>query len=169
MIRKHILLFTLSLVAASLLADDSALQKYLTYASSRRYCVSRVVQDGKIITTWHRDGRPDWILPAVETNALRTITGAPQNNPLQNQIQKLEFRLTEIGEQLKAEIANYAAASNRAEAAEKAVTAARGGLTEEREKWQMKYNSASTILKPVYKLGLDLIDGILAKMEGTAE
>lgn len=79
--RKTIALAAIALAA---LAHGDTMKEYKKYAESRRYCVSRVVEGDKVITTWHRNGKPDWILPAVETNALRVITGAAQNNPIQN-------------------------------------------------------------------------------------
>ena len=67
---------------------EKAREEYVRFAEARRYVVSRVVEDGKVITTWHRNGRPDWILPAVETNALKHIAGVQQNNPLQDALDR---------------------------------------------------------------------------------
>lgn len=64
-------------------------EDYKEFADARRYVVSRVVENGKVITTWHRNGRPDWILPAVETNALKHIAGVQQNNPLQDALERV--------------------------------------------------------------------------------
>lgn len=82
---RRIVLF--AALAAVALAYGDTMGEYKKYAESRRYCVSRVVEGDKVITTWHRNGKPDWILPAVETNALRVITGAAQNNPIQNALE----------------------------------------------------------------------------------
>jgi len=146
-------------------------KEYKDYTQARRYCVGRDTKTlpGYVITTWYRNGKPDTILPAVTTNALKTITGKEQNNPLQVQIKKLSEDLKELDQQLQAEIIKYMTASNRAAVAEARVASAKAGLTEERATWQAKYDKASTLLKPVYKLGLDLIDKILAKLDALME
>lgn len=64
-------------------------EDYKEFADARRYVVSRVVENGKVITTWHRNGRPDWILPAVETNNLKHIAGVQQNNPIQDMLERV--------------------------------------------------------------------------------
>lgn len=62
--------------------------------ANRRICVGReiVVIGGvtNVITRWERNGKPDWKLPAVETNAIRRLEGAKQNNPIENARQEAE-------------------------------------------------------------------------------
>ena len=62
------------------------------FFSSRRICVSRdtTTIPGSVITTWYRDGKPDTLAPAVVTNVLNRISGAVQDNPLQNRIAELD-------------------------------------------------------------------------------
>ena len=56
-----------------------------SYFQNRRICVGRDTQTlpGYVITTWHRNGRPDTKAPAVVTNRLQKIVGKEQSNPLQ--------------------------------------------------------------------------------------
>ncbi len=66
------------------------------FFENRRYCVGRDTTSipGYVITTWHRNGRLDTKGPAVVTNALHSITGTVQNNPLQGRIAELLERAT---------------------------------------------------------------------------
>lgn len=66
------------------------------FFENRRYCVGRDTTSipGYVITTWHRNGRPDTKGPSVVTNALHNITGTVQNNPLQGRIAELLERAT---------------------------------------------------------------------------
>ena len=56
-----------------------------SYFQNRRICVGRdtTTLPGYVITTWHRNGRPDTKGPAVVTNELKKIVGREQTNPLQ--------------------------------------------------------------------------------------
>lgn len=56
-----------------------------SYFRNRRICVNRdtTTLPGYVITTWHRNGRPDTKAPAVVTNRLQKIVGKEQSNPLQ--------------------------------------------------------------------------------------
>ena len=66
---------------------------YQKFTKAKRVCVGReIVEIGgvkKVITRWNRDGRPDWILQAVETNDLRKLRGVEQFNPLQKDAETL--------------------------------------------------------------------------------
>lgn len=57
-----------------------------SYFQNRRICVNRdtTTLPGYVITTWHRNGRPDTKAPAVVTNRLQKIVGKEQSNPLQD-------------------------------------------------------------------------------------
>lgn len=119
---------------------------YKIFAESRRYVVSRVVDGGQVITTWHRNGRPDWILPAVETNALKHIAGVEQFNPLQKLV-----------EQWRATATNNAARVERATAA----------LDKKRGEYVQKRDAATLpTTKAIYQAFIDAIDRIKAKMNG---
>ena len=56
-----------------------------SYFQNRRICVGRdtTTMPGYVITTWHRNGKPDTKGPAVVTNELKKIVGREQTNPLQ--------------------------------------------------------------------------------------
>ena len=56
-----------------------------SYFQNRRICVGRdtTTMPGYVITTWHRNGKPDTKGPAVVTNRLQKIVGKEQSNPLQ--------------------------------------------------------------------------------------
>lgn len=56
-----------------------------SYFQNRRICVGRdtTTLPGYVITTWHRNGKPDTKAPAVVTNRLQEIVGKEQSNPLQ--------------------------------------------------------------------------------------
>ena len=56
-----------------------------SYFQNRRICVGRdtTTLPGYVITTWHRNGKPDTKAPAVVTNRLQKIVGREQTNPLQ--------------------------------------------------------------------------------------
>ena len=60
-------------------------QAQQSYFRNRRICVNRdtTTLPGYVITTWHRNGRPDTKAPAVVTNRLQKIVGKEQSNPLQ--------------------------------------------------------------------------------------
>lgn len=81
-------------VALSCLAGYKLPDKYKKQNSNRRVCTARevVVIDGvtNVVTHWQRAGRPDWILPAVETNTLKCLAGVKQNNAIENARQEAE-------------------------------------------------------------------------------
>ena len=56
-----------------------------SYFQNRRICVGRdtTTMPGYVITTWHRNGKPDTKGPAVVTNRIQKIVGKEQSNPLQ--------------------------------------------------------------------------------------
>lgn len=75
-------------VAAGAVAGWEAPKELKAMERSRRVCVGRdiVVIGGvtNIVTHWQRAGKPDWILPAAETNAVKVLRGKKQNNALEN-------------------------------------------------------------------------------------
>ena len=113
------------------------------FFENRRICVGRDTTSlpGYVITTWFRNGKPDTQAPAVVTNALRRITGAVQNNPLQ-------ARLAELGEQ-------YREAGQRATSAEARAARAdalKAWLTEQRDKAVLQTTKA------IYQAILDRLE-----------
>lgn len=76
-------------MAASATADWEPPKGFTAQARARRVCVGRdiIVLDGvtNIVTRWQRAGKPDWILPPVETNAVKVLKGKKQNNALENE------------------------------------------------------------------------------------
>jgi len=87
--KKIVLLACAASAALCAICGSPIREDYREFADARRYVVSRVVEGDRVITTWHRNGRPDWILPAVETNALKHIAGVQQNNPLQDALERV--------------------------------------------------------------------------------
>jgi len=79
-----VLHFTL-LFAASAANAAALTQAQQSYFRNRRICVGRdtTTLPGCVITTWHRNGKPDTKAPAVVTNRLQKIVGKEQSNPLQ--------------------------------------------------------------------------------------
>lgn len=81
-------------------------EQWQKMVTNRRVCVKREVVDGNVITYWERDGKPDWIKPAVETNELKRIRGKKMNNALQNRIADLQKLLDAAHEKIQGEIDN---------------------------------------------------------------
>ena len=79
-----VLHFTL-LFAASAANAAALTQAQQSYFRNRRICVGRdtTTLPGYVITTWHRNGKPDTKAPAIVTNRLQKIVGKEQSNPLQ--------------------------------------------------------------------------------------
>ena len=78
---------TILAILATLAALGGALTpSQRSYFKNRRICVGRDTETlpGYVITTWHRDGKPDTKAPAVVTNRLQKIVGAEQKNPIQS-------------------------------------------------------------------------------------
>lgn len=86
--KRIITLLTLALTFASAFAEDILPKAYNGMVKNRRVCVAReiIVINGvtNIVTHWERNGKPDWMKPAVETNAVKRIKGAKQNNAVEN-------------------------------------------------------------------------------------
>lgn len=83
-------LFAIVCLAATVATAAWKAQKgYDGMVNARRVCVGReiAVIGGvtNIITRWERAGKPDWIKPAVETNAVKVLRGKKQNNALENE------------------------------------------------------------------------------------
>ena len=71
---NKVVLFALCAVAFGMAFGKDVLPKgWQGYVKARRVCVSRDTETlpGYVITTWQRDGKPDWILPSVEKNAAK--------------------------------------------------------------------------------------------------
>lgn len=141
--------------ASMILSNEQA-----AFLNGRRIAVSRdtTTIPGSVITTWYRNGKPDWKMPSVETNVLKKIVGSEQNNPLQHIIANLTNSVAQIREQ-------FLAASNRYEVAEARITNARAGLENKRAEYQDKYDKGTVITKPIYKAFIDIIDDILMKLD----
>lgn len=81
-------------VAASCFAGYSLPDGFKNMSDRRRVCVKReiVVIGGvtNVVTHWERNGKPDWKMPAVETNAVRFLKGVKQNNAIENARQEAE-------------------------------------------------------------------------------
>lgn len=91
---KNAILILSAIVSLSAVAGWKPNDQFQKMVTNRRICVGReiVVIGGvtNVITHWERNGKPDWKLPAVETNAIRRLEGAKQNNPIENARQEAE-------------------------------------------------------------------------------
>lgn len=88
---------TAATIIAAALALTASAAEVLTkaqrsYFQNRRICVGRDTETlpGYVITTWHRNGKPDTKGPAVVTNRLQRIVGAEQKNPIQERAEAAE-------------------------------------------------------------------------------
>lgn len=81
-------------------------KEWKDYSERRRICVKRDTQTlkGYCITHWERNGKPDWILPAVITNKVKVISGKRQNNPLQNRYEELKTLHETVKARLEGEV-----------------------------------------------------------------
>ena len=152
---KTMLLILAATCAAVLSAAPALTKKQADYFKNRRICVSRdtTSKPGYVITTWHRNGKPDTIGPAVVTNRLQKIVGAEQRNPLQ----ELAERYRQAAETWKTAATNNAARVER-------VTAA---LDEKRDEYVQKRDAAALpTTKAIYQAFIDAIDRIKEKIGG---
>ena len=120
MIFAGALLLSVAACAATMLS-----QQQRRFFENRRICVKRdtTTIPGSVITYWWRNGKPDTLGPAVETNVLKNVMGAMQNNPLQ-------ARLEELSEQYREAVQRYTSAEARAARAD----ALKAWLIEQRDK-----------------------------------
>lgn len=155
-------IFLLLVLATGIATAGQVLdKKQQAFFNGRRIAVSRDTntKPGYVITTWYRNGRPDWKLPPVETNKLQAIAGKEQNNPLQNVIVSLTNVLTQVH-------AKYVTASNRYVTAETRIANAKSGLTEKRAEYVTKRDEAKLpTTKAIYQAFIDIIDDILNKLD----
>lgn len=87
----RIFAFIFAAVAVSAAADSVIPKAMKKVSEATRYVHSRDFDTipGSVITTWYRDGRPDWKKPAVETNVVSIVTGRKVFNPLEDEVQPL--------------------------------------------------------------------------------
>ena len=152
---------TAATIIAAALALTASAAEVLTkaqrsYFQNRRICVGRDTETlpGYVITTWHRNGKPDTKAPAVVTNRLQKIVGAEQKNPIQELAERMRQRAEEW--QAAAETWRTSATNNAARV--ERVTAA---LDDRRAEYVQKRDAAvlpST--KAIYQAFIDAIDRI---------
>ena len=106
------------------------------FFENRRIAVKRDTETlpGYVITTWHRNGKPDTKAPAVVTNRLQHIVGAEQLNPLQTLAERDRSAAAEATTRLAQATADYMSASNRAARAEARTVALVAWAEEQRDK-----------------------------------
>ena len=117
------------------------------YFKNRRICVGRdtTTLPGYVITTWHRNGRPDTKGPAVVTNLLRAVVGEEQHNPLQELAER--WRVAATNSQVR--VARVSAA-----------------LDEKRDEYVQKRDAAALpTTKAIYQAFIDAIDRFKEKLE----
>lgn len=151
------------LLAAAILPLSAAVfsKSQKAFFENRRICVSRdtTTMPGYVITTWHRNGKPDTIAPAVVTNRLQNIVGAEQKNPLQELAERMRQRAEEW--QAAAETWRTSATNNAARV--ERVTAA---LDERRAEYVEKRDAAVLpTTKAIYQAFIDAIDRIKERLE----
>ena len=156
---------TAATIIAAALALTASAAEVLTkaqrsYFQNRRICVGRDTETlpGYVITTWHRNGKPDTKAPAVVTNRLQKIVGAEQKNPIQELAERMRQRAEEW--QAAAETWRTSATNNAARV--ERVTAA---LDDRRAEYVQKRDAAvlpST--KAIYQAFIDAIDRIKEKL-----
>ena len=140
---------------------DAIDKNYLKYASTRRYCVSRKTEGDKVITTWYRNGKPDWIQPSVTTNAVRHIVGKEQNNALQNELEKTATVARNLFVSYTNQLAKTAAFSNAYVIVSAQATAATAKIQDEIADLQAKiekyegYKTKYPLLKTVWQAFID--------------
>lgn len=130
-------------------------EEWKDYSEGRRICVKRDTQTlkGYCITHWERNGKPDWILPAVITNEVKVISGKRQNNPLQNRYEELKTLHETVKSRLESEVSELHAvrdkiseelniAKTRAERAEARHERMIAWLTEQRDSAKLETTKA---------------------------
>jgi len=148
----------LAILCAAIAATSNAAaltKQQADYFKNRRICVKRdtTTLPGYVITTWHRNGKPDTQGPAVVTNRLQRIVGAEQRNPLQ-----------ELAERYRQAAETWQAAATNAQARVKSVTAA---LDEKRAEYVQKRDAATLpTTKAIYQAFIDAIDRIKETIGG---
>lgn len=131
------------------------------FFENRRIAVSRdtTTIPGAVITTWHRNGKPDTKAPAVVTNRLQRIVGAEQKNP----IQELAERMRQQAEQWQAAADQWRETATNATARVERVTA---DLDERRAEYVQKRDAAALpTTKAIYQAFIDAIDRIKEKLD----
>ena len=155
----------LAILCAAIAATSAAAvltKSQADYFKNRRICVSRdtTSKPGYVITTWHRNGKPDTKGPAVVTNRLQKIVGAEQKNP----IQELAERMRRQAEEWQAVAETWrTSATNNAARVERVTVA----LDEKRAEFIDKRDAAvlpST--KAIYQAFIDAIDRIKSRFDG---
>ena len=157
---------TAATIIAAALALTASAAEVLTkaqrsYFQNRRICVGRDTETlpGYVITTWHRNGKPDTKAPAVVTNRLQRIVGAEQKNP----IQELAERMRQQAEQWQATAEQWRETATNATARVERVTAA---LDERRAEYVQKRDAATLpTTKAIYQAFIDAIDRIKEKLD----
>lgn len=147
---------TLLAVALALTATAAVFNKsQKAFFQNRRICVSRdtTTKPGYVITTWHRNGKPDTLAPAVITNALQNIVGAEQSNPLQILAERYKAAHADATNRLAVALADYMSASNRAARAEARHDAVVSWATEQRDK------AVLSTTKAIWQAIIDRLEG----------
>lgn len=157
---KYMMMFAAASCALGLSADPVLTRKQADYFRNRRICVGRDIDTlpGYVITTWHRNGRPDTKGPAVVTNRLQKIVGAEQKNP----IQELAERMRKRAEEWEAAAERWRELAGDAQARVERVTAA---LDEKRAEYVEKRDKAALpTTKAIYQAFIDAIDRIKERL-----
>lgn len=156
---------TATIIAAALALTASAAEVLTkaqrSFFQNRRIAVSRdtTTLPGYVITTWHRNGKPDTKGPAVVTNELKKIVGAEQKNP----IQKLAEQYRAAAEQWQAAADQWRETATNATARVERATAV---LDERRAEYVQKRDAATLpTTKALCQAFIDAIGRIKEKLD----
>ena len=159
---KHLAIILICSALVPTIHAAALTQAQQSYFQNRRICVGRdtTTLPGYVITTWHRNGKPDTKAPAVVTNRLQKIIGKEQKNPLQELIEQWRA----AAEQYRASAEQWRETATNATARVERVNAA---LDERRAEYVQKRDAATLpSTKAIYQAFIDAIDRIKEKMNG---
>lgn len=121
------------------------------FLEGRRIAIDRKIEDGKVITTWARNGKVE----SVVTNVLKDVVGVKINNPLEDRIVSLTNSLAVVQADLVKKQNELLAEIQKNER----IVAK---LTEQRAEYVEKRDTAKLpTTKAIYQLFIDVIDDIL--------
>lgn len=144
---KSIVIAVLSVPLCALAITDAQRM----FLDGRRIAVDRKIENGRVITTWARNGKTE----SVVTNVLKDVVGVRINNPLEDRIVSLTNSLESVRAELDSTKARLVETVRKNEE-----TVAK--LTEKRAEFVEKKNKAALqAVKAVYQVFIDVIDELL--------
>ena len=88
------------------------------YSEAKRYVVARDFDTvpGHVITTWYRNGRPDWKMPAVETQKVERVVGRRIESAFEKARDAAVAGMAAMSNMYVSAVADLASMSNRVSA-----------------------------------------------------